>query len=76
MYTIYIYIYIYEYNITLYQIIISGPSMILVSVKQALLSGEPLPCSAAAGTARQPQSFYIPQRGVQWKQGVVVYIML
>ena len=26
--------------------------------------------------ALQEQAFYIPQRGVQWKQGVVIYVVL
>ena len=85
----YIYIYIYIHNPYIYiyisYILLTG-IIYSTSVPRGLipaatppaprpLSARPAPCAATAPTP-QLVAIYIPQRGVQWKQGVVIYMML
>ena len=39
-------------------------------------AGGSLPDEAGGPRVSRPGNFYIPQRGVQWKQGVAIYMML
>ena len=66
---IYIYMYIYIYT-KVYMYV-----YIYIYTHISALRGGKVASLAVAAAGGEAKSFYILQRGVQWKQGVVSYIM-